>query len=452
MITLPDGQFIFLQFAINSCIYVLFVFIRKESFRIVEALLIILLISLTTTILLTITASINLTSILSNIASIFIITFIANKKRNLLPLTAVYAFFAIIIMLLTASITSLLLDVAHHILIIHIPTTVEALSDDLLFSILYLIISFAIGFFIARRLGVALQNKVSLHNESNQIKLSKALLFVSIITILFFFTFMHVRYIFYDPAIVTLIYTVVIGVGFGGMVFTLFIFSDNIHIAGELRHKDELLQSIQEYTERQDMVTTELKQFRHDHINLLTGFRGFISKNNMDGLQGYLDKYLAGFIPIARAADAIHDKLSNIQALPLRGLLQAKCIQAQKMGVTVWIEVNGKPVLSDTYMFDVNRIIGIFMDNALEACRNVKDAEVRVLVAPKENGTFIIIENTCHNPPSLNDMLSGNPFSTKGAGRGLGLVKVWQILAQNKNITLKTNIKDNLFIHELYVV
>ena len=446
-------EFILIQSTVSITTYVIFTAIRKARFNLIEAFtLFAALFVLASVIPLRVLPiyNMNVASIISNLVAIIIMTVASNIKTKPLALSATYAFFSIIIILFAANLVNFLMDLFSGVFFTDTPIHTNMFEGRVIPSVIYLLGTCIIGYIVSSWFGKEFRNKLGRLNFYEINKLSRALLFISVITLVLFFSFTHVIYLVDSLVTATMIYTVVICLSFAGSVFTLFTFTDNIGILVELNHKKEMLQNLQEFVDRQDVVTLELKQFRHDHRNLLVGFKAYIENDDISGLRRYFDEYMLGFMPLAKAADAIFNKLGNISSPAVRGLLQAKSIQAQSLGVSVWVEVVEAPFIKDVNLLDACRIIGVFMDNAIEACQGIDKSEVRILVAPNENGTYFVFENTCINPPSVME-INKKGFSTKGKGRGFGLRNVADILSKNGDILKKTTIKPGLFIQELWV-
>ena len=447
-------EFILIQSAVSMTTYVVFTGIRKTRFVWTEALVIFAALFVFASVIpmgILPIDNMNIASMISNLVAIIILTVASYIKTKPLTLSATYAFFSMIIILFAANLMNFVMDVFLAVFFEDTYVHIDMFGDRVVPSSIYLLGISIVGCFVPSRFGNEFRGKIEKLSFCDTNKLSKALLFISAITLVLFFSFIHVIHLVESPVAATMIYTVVVCLGFAGSVFALLTFTDNIGTQVELSQKEEMLRNLEEFIDRQDVVTSELKQFRHDHRNLLIGFKAYIENDDITGLKRYFDEYMSSFMPLANAADAVFNKLGSIGSPAVRGLLQAKCIQAQSLGVNVWVEVVDAQFINDANLLDTCRIIGIFMDNAIEACQGINSADIRVLVAPDDSGVYFVFENTCQNPPSLMEM-NKNGFSTKGEGRGSGLGNVSGILAKNGDIIKKTSIKQDLFIQELWVL
>ncbi|HCC95578.1 MAG TPA: hypothetical protein DEQ26_14895, partial [Flavobacteriaceae bacterium] len=62
-----------------------------------------------------------------------------------------------------------------------------------------------------------------------------------------------------------------------------------------------------------------------------------------------------------------------------------------------------------------------------------------------------IIQNDCKDHMPSIQQLKKEGFSTKGDNRGLGLSNIKEMLANYKNVVLKTTIKDQLFTQQFII-
>ena len=222
----------------------------------------------------------------------------------------------------------------------------------------------------------------------------------------------------------------------------------------EAQHKEEMLANLQTYTSNIENLATEMRRFRHDHISLLEGLHSYIEDNNMDGVRTFFERYVSDFTKNSEAFNSALDILKHIKIPELKSLLALKLMYAQEADIDVHIEVSEAIENLDFDLNDLCRIIGILLDNAIEACREVEGDKLSILkfaVIKKEDEILFLFVNSCVSPPPISQMFEKG-FSTKGNGRGLGLSTVQTILLRNKYARLNTYIQDEAFIQELTIM
>jgi len=96
------------------------------------------------------------------------------------------------------------------------------------------------------------------------------------------------------------------------------------------------------------------------------------------------------------------------------------------------------------------RIIGILMDNAIEALGELPGGKLLAGCFKDKSGISIIVQNTCRTDLKLHELLQKG-FSTKGEGRGLGLNNLQEIVDAHENLTLETKIAKSIFTQTLRI-
>ena len=99
----------------------------------------------------------------------------------------------------------------------------------------------------------------------------------------------------------------------------------------------------------------------------------------------------------------------------------------------------------------LGRILGIFLDNAIEAEREEEDKNIDVLFLKMNNDKYIIIENTCKNKDIDLEKIYTKEFSTKKGNTGLGLWEERNIVNKIEEMSLNTVIENERFKHILKV-
>ena len=392
-------------------------------------------------------------SIVFNTIVVVFLTMISYRKINILSLSAVYALFTIIIILLSTNLADGLLMLAHRWAEGRIPAGRIGLENDILVGIIYLVLTLMIGYIISQKYGGYFHKEIRTFDDSLKKKLAQHLLYGAIITLAVFIIIIFLRYVIVDRYLIILVYVLGLAISFTYLLFATFAFVNNTRLEIELHHKEELMQNLQAYTVRVDSFSQELQNFKHDNMNLMLGFGASIKTENWDGLRKYYSEYMEAFSLSISENDAIIRKLKRIYIPPLASLLLAKRVQAQQQKIDMWLEVDGTIPMPDNdfVLLDLCRIVGILLDNALEACEGIEGTEVRVLATNDEAVSMFIFENTCHSPPSINEIFN-NGFSTKGDSRGRGLYNVAQIIAKNQHIDINTSASGGVFTQKLKIL
>lgn len=152
-------------------------------------------------------------------------------------------------------------------------------------------------------------------------------------------------------------------------------------------------------------------------------------------------------------------KYSKFKYLPsngLKGFFYYKFLEAENKGINVSVNISKQ--IENSFLKDVDtkdfkdlaRIIGVYLDNAIEASSISKDKKLGIEMYLINEKVEIIITNTFNNEVNL-DKIGKESFSTKGKNRGHGLLLVKKILSENNMFEAKNEIRNNIYIQTLKV-
>lgn len=214
----------------------------------------------------------------------------------------------------------------------------------------------------------------------------------------------------------------------------------------EMKGKQEQFKNLKEYTESLEKLYSDMRKFRHDYINIISSVLGYIEDRDMDGLEKYFSDDI---LPLSEKIKSNNFKLGllkNIKVPELKGIMSSKIIRAQELGIDVFIDVAEQIQKVDITSIDLCRIVGILIDNAIEASLQCKKPSMKVAVVDNKNSIFIVVINNYNGdiPPIYKMFEKG--FSTKGENRGLGLSNLKEIIEDYDNILLDTHAENSQFI------
>ena len=107
--------------------------------------------------------------------------------------------------------------------------------------------------------------------------------------------------------------------------------------------------------------------------------------------------------------------------------------------------------------YDLTRILGILLDNAIEASSKCEEKIINITIRKdnKVNRQLFIIENTYANKDVNTDRIFEKGYTSKieddGQSHGLGLWEVRKILKKNNNLNLFTTKDSKLFKQQLEI-
>jgi two-component system sensor histidine kinase AgrC len=393
-------------------------------------------------------------TIVANCIYVLIFTILAYIKIKNLPLSLVYALIADIITLLSGNIIS--------VVIVAFGISRELTIGDPLLYFISIIIVFPINYFISLCLGNFIKKKLAVFNDILKKKFALYIILSAVFTFALFCVNNFLTPIIDNPGLINLLYVVVLAAMFFYMVFAIYTFTNILNKDIVMLHKDEMLANLNVYTSGVEDIATEMRRFKHDHINILKGVRSYICDNDMDGVRTFFEKYTNTFTNSSNDLNSMLDMLKNIKIPELKSILALKFAHAKEAGIDVHIEAN-ETLDCDTSCFDLIdlcRTVGILLDNAMEAAVEVRNAADNdkpppvikfVVIKKKKNITMLLFANSCKQPPPIPRIFKKG-FTTKDNKRGLGLSIVQSIMDKNENIKLNTYTEGNMFTQELLIL
>ena len=197
----------------------------------------------------------------------------------------------------------------------------------------------------------------------------------------------------------------------------------------------------------------EIRKFKHDFNNIILGLDGYINNDDFDKekLKKYFNSTIMTFNNNIELNDIVIAKLNSIKVSSLKSLITNKVLVAQNNNIDV--DINIQSEIHDFYTdeMQLSRILGILLDNAIEASLELTDdKKIEMNIIQIDKTTDIQISNTFNNTGTPITDFNKEGFSTKGTNRGLGLSSAHEI-ANKLNMLLNTEIDGNTFIQNLSI-
>jgi len=206
------------------------------------------------------------------------------------------------------------------------------------------------------------------------------------------------------------------------------------------------LDSLKEYED----ILNKYRIFNHESKNQLLTIRNMTNNKN---IKNYIDEILDN-----KQKDnekLIHDTAA-IPEGGLRGLIYSKLLYMQENKINGELRVDRQVKTVDllsvdsSLMLDVCRIVGVFVDNAIEAVEPIKDKYVQIYIYMEDSNLNVSVTNNYSGKIDL-DNFENRGYTTKGNNRGFGLALVKEILNNNNNLINIKSIKGNTFTQILKI-
>ena len=213
--------------------------------------------------------------------------------------------------------------------------------------------------------------------------------------------------------------------------------------------KQKAMQDLQDYTRNLEAMYNSLRSFKHDYVNILLSLSGYIEDGDMDRLKDFFESKIFPTKNLITGEDYKLNQLSNISVLEIKSLLSAKMIYAHESGIDITIDIPDKveSFLIDTV--DLARILGIFLDNAIEATLETEQPQIGLNIIQNKTGVSIIISNRFRDNGLMLHKLKQKGFSTKIGHQGIGLGNAQKIISSYDNVLLETTMKRDYFTQHI---
>ena len=209
--------------------------------------------------------------------------------------------------------------------------------------------------------------------------------------------------------------------------------------------------ALQIYTEELEKQHASIRKFQHDYQNILLSMRGYFEEGDFPGLKEYFYSKIEAESEVITKNHFALRHLDKIKAREIKSLLATKLSLAQRIPAEVSFEAN--ETIDDFRIDSVKlvRMLGILLDNAIEALAEIENGNLFVGCFRWKAGIYFIIQNT--SPPDMPPFhaIWEPGFSTKGKGRGQGLSNLLECVASLPAVMLQTNITDGNFVQKLTI-
>lgn len=233
------------------------------------------------------------------------------------------------------------------------------------------------------------------------------------------------------------------------MLFLLFAMRHSYLEKMQTEAKQKALQDLQDYTHHLEIMYNGLRSFKHDYINILLSMSGYIANNDMGELKQFFETKIFPTKNLIDQGDYKLNQLSNIGVLEIKSLLCAKLIYAHESGIDVTIDVPDRVDSFPMDTVDLARILGIFLDNAIEASPTAEQPQIGLNIIQNKTGVSIIISNRFRDSGLMLHKLKQKGFSTKIGHQGIGLGNAQKIISSYDNVLLETTMKCDYFTQHI---
>ena len=210
------------------------------------------------------------------------------------------------------------------------------------------------------------------------------------------------------------------------------------------------LEEAQLYNKTLSILHDSMRGFKHDFHNIVQGIGGYADRGDLEGLKKYYKQLLQDCNQVNNLESL---NPNSINSPAVYSVLANKYYKADNLGIKIYLETFID--FNNLYMgiYEFTRILGILMDNAIEATSECDKKYIHVEIRNdlNRNRQLLIIENTYKDKNINIDKIYEKSYSTKPHNTGFGLWEVENILKKHKNITRFTTKDDQLFKQQIEI-
>lgn len=218
--------------------------------------------------------------------------------------------------------------------------------------------------------------------------------------------------------------------------------------AAKLEEQDTVIENLEAYNKTLSIMYDRIRCFKHDFSNFVQALDGYAKTDDLKGIKSMTASVLKKCKSV-NTMGILNPKALNNPAI--YSIITSKYYVAVEAMVQMNIEVmfNVGDIGVDAYDFCV--ILGILLDNAIEAAKESDEKIVNVkFQRNKKNNKVVIIENSYKEKDIDLSKIFEKGYSTKpdSPEHGLGLWNVKRILSHTSELELFTS-KGELFKQEI---
>jgi len=364
--------------------------------------------------------------------------FVYRKTKNIMQ-SGYYTLLAVIIGMIGNTLAGILL-------LIIFDTNLQGVRDSLILHIILATLTFPLCYVISKYAGNRLHQSYIQLSQAVQKKFIAYGFTLSALTYLLSQVNILVYRIVDEYILLSSINVVLITIVFFVAIAIMVAYSSSQQKQMEADFNNKALMDLEGYVQHLGQAYDEMRNFRHDHFNLLHALMGFADDKNQESLKTHLAKTLAYAKSTLDKLDSSMDRLKFIHTPALRGLLSVKFAHALERNIELEIDIADPIDDIPVNQMDLCRMVGIMVDNAIEELLQ-GNYDIKILkfgILLDDDDILIICSNTCKAPPPAEKIFQKG-YSSKGCNRGFGLYSLKQITDKCGNVLVTANIKEDEF-------
>lgn len=339
--------------------------------------------------------------------------------------------------------TVLFESILSKVFVLFFDITYEYASTIPIYRIVFMLVIYAIIYItyrLCKKLNINVTILDGIDKKSKKTLISMLLLFMTTLCMQ-----LYLIYFYSDtlPTVITLISMLVLIAYFYISFYSL---SKTMKLAKALEDKETL----ELYNHTLNKLHDDIRAFKHDFNNIVQAIGGYVASNDINGLAIYYKDLLEDCQTVNNLTTLSPEVINNPS---VHNLLASKYHLADEKGIKINLDIFLDINKLNITVYDLTRILGILLDNAIEAAEECEKRIVNIefKIDPLRHRQLIIIENTFKNKDVNIEAIYKKTHTSKENHSGFGLWEVRQILKRNNNLNLYTTKNNEFFIQQLEI-
>lgn len=212
-------------------------------------------------------------------------------------------------------------------------------------------------------------------------------------------------------------------------------------------------QKLVDYSDITNGLLEDYRVVSHEQKNQLLVIRSMLDDNSPQELVDYIDGLLDKKVGFK------YEWIGELNHLPLsglKGLINYKLIEAHTLDININIsiskDVNNSNLnsLSTTQKDELYSIIGVYLDNAVQAAKESNKKEVSLEIYKENEKIVIVIANTYNGKIDF-EKLDNYGYTTKGKNHGVGLHLVKKIIEDEVIYSQSRSLFEDYYVQKLII-
>lgn len=220
----------------------------------------------------------------------------------------------------------------------------------------------------------------------------------------------------------------------------------------EQKIKQTEIEGLLKYTEKLEKEERKLRKFKHDYQNMLLSLKelaDFEDRNEFK--QGVMN--LEEYFNVRFASNEIwgFNDFDNLKNPYLKSIFISKVQDMREQKIIA--EFSCPQIIENINIpiFDFVRVIGITLDNSIEAVCGHEDGRILMNISKNDDATKFVISNTMFATQKPIQQLISEGYTSKDNHSGLGLKNINEIQTNNNNLFVSYKYEKNLFVATIIV-